>query len=201
MRTSRANRHMGAYPMAQTDGYVVQKSGDELLVYGLADNRAICLNKTASLVWDRCDGAHSVSDICRALEDEFGKPVEEDMVLFAIEKLSDEGLLVDGETYQGAFDGLSRREVVKRIGFGSLVALPIVSAVIAPKAAFAASGCGAPGSIGTPATMTTCVGPTASCITLCTMDAFFLSGCCSGMGVLSPAAGPCSPSACTCLCA
>ena len=193
---------MPKLPQAATENLVVQNSGKELLIYDLGSNKAVCLNQTAALVWKYCDGKTDIGAIAGNVGRALGKTVDRDLIVFALDQLEAEGLLLpNSETFKNGFEGLSRREIVKKIGFGSMVALPIVSSIAAPNAANAQScGLGQPGTPGT--NMTTCVGTVGDCTDLCTMDAFFLAGCCSGMGVLNPPAGPCDiMSPCTCLCA
>ena len=190
-------------PKAVTGDLVVQDSGEELLIYDLEANRAICLNQTARFVWENCDGIRDINSITENLEKKFGVAADSDLVLFAINQLNDEGLISNGDSIPDGFGELSRREVVKKIGFGSLVALPIVSAIIAPQAVFAQS-CVNPGggAAGTPGNNgTTCVGSVAACNTLCTTDVFFLAGCCNGTGQLVQPGADCNfGSGCFCQC-
>lgn len=191
-------------PKAASEDLVVQNTADELLIYNLTENRAICLNKTAALVWENCDGKSDIKTITERVEVKLSAPIQEDLILFALSQLKKEGLLIDPENIQNGFGELSRRDAVKKIGFASMVALPIVSAIVAPKAAFAQScvnpGGGAPGTEGNNTTM--CAPSAALCVPTCTTG-FFVAGCCSGMGVV----GPCVPLGappsvnCTCLCA
>ncbi|HEY0004483.1 MAG TPA: hypothetical protein VGB17_06700, partial [Pyrinomonadaceae bacterium] len=51
------------WPLARKEGLVVRELADELLVYDTRRDRAHCLNKTASLVWQRCDGLTSTSEM------------------------------------------------------------------------------------------------------------------------------------------
>ena len=97
----------------------------------------MCLNQTAALVWKYCDGKGDISEITGKLEKELGASVNEELVLFAVSELNEKGLIENGEGISDGFEGLSRREIVKKIGFASLVALPIVSSIVAPKAASA----------------------------------------------------------------
>ncbi|MEZ5347057.1 MAG: PqqD family protein [Pyrinomonadaceae bacterium] len=207
MRNERENTgspNREVVPKAASENLVTQDSSDETLVYDLIKNRAICLNKSAALVWKSCDGSTNIETIRKRIEIKLGFPVSEEFVKFALNQLSGEGLLLCGETYSDIPGGLSRREAVKKIGFSTMVALPIVSAVVAPKAAYAQScvnpGGGAPGTPGNNATM--CAPSAAACVPTCTTG-FFVAGCCSGMGVV----GPCVPFGappsvnCTCLCA
>ena len=126
-------------PLQQSAELVVQNLEDELLIYNLQTNQAICLNQTAALVWQNCDGKSGVSEIKQKLEKELGASVSKELVLFAISELNEKGLLENGEQMPNKFEGLSRREIVRKVGFASLVALPIVSLVVAPKAADAQS--------------------------------------------------------------
>jgi hypothetical protein len=117
---------------------------DEVLVFDLETNKAHCLNETAAFVWKRCDGTQSVADITRAFGNESGAAVEESLVWLAIDQLNESNLLA--ETVKANFNGQSRREVIKKIGLAAVVALPIVSSLVAPSAASAATCSGAAGS-------------------------------------------------------
>ena len=97
----------------------------------------MCLNQTAALVWKYCDGKGDISEITGKLEKELGASVNEELVLFAVSELNEKGLIENGEGISDGFEGLSRREIVKKIGFASMVALPIISSIVAPKASFA----------------------------------------------------------------
>jgi hypothetical protein len=135
---------------ARTEGLVIQEMSDEVLVYDLNTNKAHCLNQTAAFVWKKCDGKNSVSDIASLLQNEFKAPVQDDLVWLAIDQLSKDNLLETKEI-ASPISGMSRREVVKRIGLASVIALPIVASLIAPTTALAGtcSNCaGDPGNCG-----------------------------------------------------
>ena len=152
------------------------------------------------MVWQNCDGKTDIDEITEKLENNLGKAIDQNLILFALNQLNDEGLLSNGETLPDGFDGLSRREVVKKIGFGSLVALPLVSAIVAPQAASAQSAC-VLGMTGDIANGTTCIGTLAVCTTFCSTDAFAAAGCCSGMAEVQPGStnGTCGVG-CPCTC-
>jgi len=124
-------------PKARSSNIVVQQLKDEVLIYDLKINKAICLNKTSALVWQLCDGKHTVSE----MSDEMGKRlktlVSEDLVWLALDQFNKDGLLEDSEELNQHFAGFSRREVIRKVGFASVVALPIVSSIVAPDAAMA----------------------------------------------------------------
>ena len=111
----------------------------EVLVYDLKRNKAHCLNRTAALVWERCDGESSTNDIARLLGAELGTSVDEQVVRLAIDQLS-KALLLRGEANEPAAESrVSRREVIRRLGWSAAVALPLVTSVLAPTNASAAS--------------------------------------------------------------
>jgi len=127
-------------PNARTNDLVLQKSGDELLVYDLITNKAICLNHASALVWQLCDGQKSPYEIGKALEKELKTKIDEELVWFALEKLYKENLLDNEEDFTKRYKGLSRREAIKRVGFSSMVALSIISSIVSPSAISAQSG-------------------------------------------------------------
>ncbi len=126
-------------PKAREAELVIQNSGDDLLIYDLRDNKAICLNKTSALVWKHCDGTKSPWEIGKILGNTLRAEVSEDLVWFALEELHEENLLDHEDDFVGRYNGLTRRDVIRRIGLGSIVALPIISSLVAPIAIHAQS--------------------------------------------------------------
>jgi coenzyme PQQ synthesis protein D (PqqD) len=126
-------------PVARKQGLVVQEMPEEVLIYDLDTNKAHCLNKTAAFVWKSCDGNKSVADITKSFENDFGSSVDEDLVWLAIEQLGDKNLL--NESLPTGFKGQSRREVIKKIGFAAVIALPVVASLAAPTSALASASC------------------------------------------------------------
>src|SRR5262249_21898324 len=127
-------------PCARKAGLVVQEMPEEVLVYDLDTNKAHCLNRSAAFVWRSCDGKTSISDIARLFETQTGDKVSDDFVWLAIDQLNENALL-ESEV-KSAFAGRSRREVIKKIGLASVVAIPIVASLVAPKSAMALASCG-----------------------------------------------------------
>ena len=126
-------------PVARKTGLVIQDVPGEVLVYDTNTNRAHCLNTSAALVWQSCDGTRSVPEIAAHVTGLSGETVNDDFVWLAIDQLSENDLL-ESQVDQ-KFGGISRREVIKRIGLTSMVALPVIASMVAPPTALAASSC------------------------------------------------------------
>jgi hypothetical protein len=131
------NKREQKVPEARTEGLVVQHLTDEVLVYDQDRHKAHCLNHTAALVWKQCDGRSSVKEIASKLSLEVDREVEAEVVWLAVEQLSKTHLLK--ERVGMSREGASRREVMRRIGIGAAVALPVVTSIVAPKATQAAN--------------------------------------------------------------
>lgn len=127
------------YPRAVSDDLVIQELKGELLIYNLITHKAFCLNETSALVWKACDGMKSVSEISREVSKNLKSPVDEDFIWLAIDGLKKDELLIENENIEITFNGLSRREMIRKVGLATAVALPIVSSLVAPAAAQAQS--------------------------------------------------------------
>jgi len=132
------------YPKSRNEDIVVQEMGKEILVYDLKTNRAVCLNETAAIVWRLCNGKRAVSEIADEAGKQMKSSVDENLISFALDQLKKDGLLSEGFEQNERFPGLSRREVIRKVGLGAMVALPIVSSIVAPRAVAAQSGCTVP---------------------------------------------------------
>lgn len=146
-------------PEARKEGLVVQHLSDEVLIYDQRRHKGHCLNQTAALVWKHCDGKTSVSEMARLLEEELKTPVKEEVVWLALDQLSKTHLLSKQVTL--AQPGVTRREVIRRIGFAAAVALPAVMSITAPTAVQAAT-CKASGEA--------CGTSTECCVPLCSAN-------------------------------
>jgi hypothetical protein len=151
------NNRKSTNPRARKDGLIVQKLPDETLVYDLERDRAHCLNQTAAIVWQHCDGQSSAKEIARALKDKTKQPVDERLVWLAIEQLGRNHLLKETPALPRHLTGINRRELVRALGLTAAVAIPVVASIIAPL----------------PAQAATCLPPGASCTSS--------AECCSGL--------------------
>ena len=119
-------------PAAKTANLVVQELRDETLIYNKTNDQMFCLNETSAKVFNACDGRTSFEEIKKKYK------FTDDLIYLALDELKANDLLTN---YEGNhFAGMSRREAVKRVGWASLVALPLISTLIAPTSTAAASG-------------------------------------------------------------
>ncbi len=127
------------YPLARTTGLVVQEVPNEVLVFDMETNEAHCLNETAAMVWKYCDGETSVAKIAEILGNSKGSDVNDDLIWLAIDQLNEHKLLENH--VQTQFAGRSRREVLRKMGLASMVALPIIASMAAPRSVMAQASC------------------------------------------------------------
>ena len=147
-------------PRARRDGLVIQELPDEVLIYDRDRDKAHCLNETAALVWKYCDGKTTVPKMAQRLERALNTAdVDEKVVWYALDQLSKDHLLEDNMLPPAVFVGMSRREMVRALGVAAVVAVPLVTSIVAP----------------TPAQAATCLPTSAAC----TSSAQCCSGLCS----------------------
>lgn len=126
-------------PRSRKSNLVVQDLENEVLIYDLDKNKAFSLNQTSAVIWNLCNGKNSVFEIAKLASRKLDSKVTEDFVWLAIEQLKKDNLLEDSLNIPLHFEGLSRREVIRKVGLASLVALPVVASLVAPTSASAAS--------------------------------------------------------------
>ena len=128
-------------PLSSKKNIVVQEIDNEVLIYDLGKNKAFCLNETSALVWEMCDGKIAISEMSEIVSKKLNSSIGEEVVWLALDQLK-KFELIDSETdVPNDYHGMSRREVIKKIGLTSMIALPVVASIVAPTAAMAAS-CG-----------------------------------------------------------
>jgi hypothetical protein len=129
-------------PKARKSGLVVQDLNGETLIYDLDTHRALCLNQTSALVWQNCDGVKTVSDISSILAAGSKNAASEDLIWLALDQLKKENLIENSEELETKFEGMTRREAVRKVGMASLIALPVIAAITAPTMAQTGTVCG-----------------------------------------------------------
>jgi hypothetical protein len=120
----------------KVNGLLVEQVETEHLVYRSDSNDAAALNGAAAGVLDLCDGTRDVDGIVAALRAR-GTELGRDEVLLALRELS-EAHLIDGAP-EGT--GPSRRDMLRRLGAGSVAAaaIPVVELIVGPATAASAS--------------------------------------------------------------
>ena len=126
-------------PQARKIDIVTREVAGELLVYDRSSDKAHCLNRAATLVWLHCDGHTTVAEMTRLLASELQTPVADEVVWFALDELKKSSLLQRPWTRPLLVNGMSRRALVKRLGIGAAVTVPLITSIVAPTAAAAAS--------------------------------------------------------------
>jgi hypothetical protein len=144
-------------PIARKNGLVVQEMSGEVLVYDLETNKAHSLNESAATVWKNCDGNNSIADLTKYFKLDSNDDVSEDFVWLAIDQLNELNLL-ESKIKSGSA-GLNRREVIRRIGLATVVALPLVASLTAPSTVFAAGSCACTAGQPVPCGTTACPNP------------------------------------------
>jgi hypothetical protein len=126
-------------PCARKESLIIAEIPDEVLVYDLKNNEAHCLNRPAAVVWANCDGKKTIAQVSQVLERELKSPGNQATVWMAIDLLKKRGLLQGAINKAAQRPGLSRRKAIGAIAMAGL-ALPIISSIVAPTRAQAASG-------------------------------------------------------------
>ncbi|MBC8032047.1 MAG: PqqD family protein [Pyrinomonadaceae bacterium] len=131
---------MQKMPQARRSGLIVKEVDGETLIYDRELNKAHCLNQTAASVWKYCDGETTMSEATIALARDLGTSVDEELVRYAVDQFSRDNLL-EKVTVPPAFviAGMNRRQLVRTLGLAAVVAIPVVTSIVAPTPAQAAS--------------------------------------------------------------
>jgi hypothetical protein len=133
-----------AIPSARSNGLVVQRLEGEVLVYDTERHTAHCLNPNAALIWEHCDGKRTVSQLSEILHAANGNPTttskeKDELVWVALDQLDKSHLLAGPVIRPEITSGMSRRQLMKAAGIAALIAVPVVSTIVAPKAAEAST--------------------------------------------------------------
>lgn len=127
-------------PKTRTDNLLEQNLDKETLIYDLTADKAFNLNETSTIVYRACSQNLTFKELKR--ESKF----TDELIYLALDELKRNHLITD-VNYVSPFTGMNRREVIKKVGLASMVALPIITGLITPTAANAASNCPDPFSV------------------------------------------------------
>lgn len=128
-------------PLARKNDIVIQEFGNEILIYDLKSNKAYNLNETSALIWQLSNGDNTICEIAGNITKRLNSSINEEFVWLALEQLRKENLIENKTEISSLYQGISRREIIRRVGLASMVALPLVSSLVAPTAVSAASTC------------------------------------------------------------
>lgn len=134
---------------------IVRRIGDELLLFDEETSMAHCLNGIAGEIWMACERESSAFEVAEILRPRW-PDLDKEVIRAALIRMASAGLL--DETKDQEVISMSRRELVRKLGFTAAVVLPIVvTSVLIPPAAAAAS-CGHLGSLCGPGKPPCCAG-------------------------------------------
>lgn len=119
-------------PRGRHTGIVEQSLDGEILIYDLEIHKAYNLNKTLAAVYEACDGITSYDELKRRHH------LTGELIDLALDQLKENNLLEPGYSAT-PLKGITRREVIRRAGLASLIALPLITTLAAPGAAAASS--------------------------------------------------------------
>ncbi|MFN0123398.1 MAG: PqqD family peptide modification chaperone [Blastocatellia bacterium] len=124
-------------PLARRHDLLIQRLPEETLVYDLVTHQAHCLNRTAALVWGNCDGKTTLGEMAMLLARETGGNPDTAQVRHALADLAAARLVETGGA--GTINSISRRAALKGLGKAAAAGIPLVSTILVPEAAQAAS--------------------------------------------------------------
>lgn len=131
---------MEKMPQARRSGLIIQEVDSEILIYDQDTDKAHCLNQTAAKIWKYCDGETTLLDACDALSRDLETVVDEKLVWYAVDQFSKDNLL-EKQITPPAFiiAGMNRRQMVRTLGLAAIVAVPLVTSIVAPTPSQAAT--------------------------------------------------------------
>lgn len=124
---------MTKLPALRNENIVVQELDTEILIYDMKNNQAYSLNETSAKVYRACGDEMTFEELKRRTN------FTDELIHLTLEKMQKANLLIENTNYIDTFNNINRREIIKRIALSSAVALPVISSIIIPTAANAAS--------------------------------------------------------------
>jgi len=127
-------------PFLRTNQLVVNELPNELLIYDLEKNKAFCLNETARLIMDECNGIKPIDEAVESLNRKLKSKLSEEMVWMVIEQFQKSNFLQGDYQIPIQTSKISRRKILQAAAALG-IALPIVTSLVAPTAIHAQSAC------------------------------------------------------------
>jgi hypothetical protein len=127
-------------PLLRTANLVVKELPQEILIYDLQKNKAFCLNETARLIMDQCDGKTSVDEAAGYLHRKLKANVSEEMIWMVVEQLQNADFIEKDYEIPIQTTRVTRRKILQSAAALG-IALPMITSLVAPTAAHAQSSC------------------------------------------------------------
>lgn len=127
-------------PKSILNNLVIQEADEDLLIYNTVNHKTFCLNKPLALIWELVDGNNNLIEIKQKLSAKLKYQISDEYVLLALDQLRRENLIDLNFEESNKDFVINRRELIRKIGFNTIVALPMISILIAPTALQSASG-------------------------------------------------------------
>jgi hypothetical protein len=127
-------------PFLRTENLVVKELPDELLIYDLEKNKAFCLNETARLIMDECDGQTSVDEAIEKINHKTKSKMSEEMIWMVVEQLQNANFIEKDYQIPLQTTRVTRRKILQSAAALG-IALPMITSLVAPTALHAQSGC------------------------------------------------------------
>jgi hypothetical protein len=124
---------MNKLPALRNENIVVQELDAEILLFDLKNNQAYSLNETSAKVYRACGNEITIEELKRRTH------FTDELIHLTLEKMQKANLLIENINYADTFNSVNRREIIKRIALSSTVTLPVISSIVIPTAANAAS--------------------------------------------------------------
>ncbi len=138
MRTREISDELGFTRFKQKK-FIARKIDGEVLLFDEETSTAHCLNGIAGEMWMACKRKSTAIEVTEALRPKW-PDIEEEVVWASLSQMAKTELLE--ETTDQEIISMSRRELVRKLGFTTAAVLPIlVTSVLIPPAAAAASPC------------------------------------------------------------
>jgi hypothetical protein len=131
-------------PLARSGGVLTQRVGEEAVVYDLDTKEVHCLKPLAAFVFEASDGSATIGELATRARAEVDRGVTDEQLADAVAQLEQIRLLdapavvvIDGD------GGVSRREMMRRMGYAgaaATVGTGLVMSIAAPTALAQCSG-------------------------------------------------------------
>jgi hypothetical protein len=124
-------------PKAKRREIVVQELPDELMIYDLETDRGFCLNQTARVIFEQCDGESTCRESIEVISGKLGVKIDESILWSTIQKFHQAGLL-EPDTTLNSVPRILRRDLIKSAA-SLTIAMPLIASIVAPAAVNAQS--------------------------------------------------------------